>query len=602
MDAKGLLQRNTTGTEIYASKGDNELIIDLTDQIHYSLNKFKAENASHPVTRVSFFGAQLYAAWSGYSLPSAAEWELAVHRNASCVRGNYSEWTLDSEGYPTINRIISKVPNPVNNLTALKIVKGGNQPPKEHRTHRSNQTSDDVSFRLVRRTANLSVFSGSAECQSNEFVDINPVSLTVECSHCDKTCQSCFGPAANQCRSCPGAAYYFTKYKPGICQPYSQTNFTHPTFSGNCEECKAVSGFRTECTCSASHCLSTFLALQLSHRVFASLTPEQLEDAHYRMLSDGFHEDLQQDISWGLLFLYTKGLFPNNKKTRIASFSGLLNPTSCTDKTTCENSRQRFLRLIREEGEVQMEHAPENVHQFSSCEFPGYNSTNTFFLNYTDSLVQRSQRSGICYMHAAAVLQHYAIAKAKRDRNANATLNHDMIDLVEHIRTNFSTTQLENYLFGTGGGGRAAEFLSSILQPDSVVGYDIALNDVDNLKNYGPLLVYGFHVYDDFRNISQHHHYGRPQGSQSDGTHAMVLVGHRYQNGKSMFLLQNWWHQKQFVEVDIEYLRRCKANFAFVETRQEEIREQLVTSTGTYFEAEDMAEGPPPQDCDFDIC
>ena len=51
----------------------------------------------------------------------------------------------------------------------------------------------------------------------------------------------------------------------------------------------------------------------------------------------------------------------------------------------------------------------------------------------------------------------------------------------------------------------------------------------------------------------------------------MVMVGYRQAAGKTYFLLQNWWKQKQFVEMDEDYFIRCNSTVRFVETPQHEI-------------------------------
>ncbi len=96
-----------------------------------------------------------------------------------------------------------------------------------------------------------------------------------------------------------------------------------------------------------------------------------------------------------------------------------------------------------------------------------------------------------------------------------------------------------------------------------------------------------------FRNQTKHHHRGKPVGALI-GLHAMALVGYRKdEDGRRYFLLQNWWKQKQFVEVDEEYLRECEAQLHFVQTDQCEIPPNFAKSYGVYYELEalDKEEG-----------
>lgn len=95
----------------------------------------------------------------------------------------------------------------------------------------------------------------------------------------------------------------------------------------------------------------------------------------------------------------------------------------------------------------------------------------------------------------------------------------------------------------------------------------------------------GFEVHEDFVNASIHHHYGKPLG-KFIGLHAMALVGHRMdQNGTEYYLLQNWWKEKQCVEIDAEYLMRSGASINFIKTPQAKIPNFSV-HFGTVFELE----------------
>ena len=68
--------------------------------------------------------------------------------------------------------------------------------------------------------------------------------------------------------------------------------------------------------------------------------------------------------------------------------------------------------------------------------------------------------------------------------------------------------------------------------------------------------------------------------------HAMVLVGARKEGGKHYFLLQNWWKQKQFVEVDVDCLKSRGATVYFVETPQTKIPKSFPQTHGIFAENE----------------
>eukprot|EP00050_Salpingoeca_kvevrii_P004545 m.255373 g.255373 ORF g.255373 m.255373 type:complete len:141 (-) comp11011_c0_seq20:332-754(-) len=71
------------------------------------------------------------------------------------------------------------------------------------------------------------------------------------------------------------------------------------------------------------------------------------------------------------------------------------------------------------------------------------------------------------------------------------------------------------------------------------------------------------------------------------GMHAMVIVGFkRPENGKLLFLVQNWWAQKQFVVMDENYLQACGGSLAAIETPQRNVPDEMPTVTGRIVETE----------------
>mmetsp|Transcript_4080 Transcript_4080/g.6190 ORF Transcript_4080/g.6190 Transcript_4080/m.6190 type:complete len:84 (-) Transcript_4080:38-289(-) len=61
---------------------------------------------------------------------------------------------------------------------------------------------------------------------------------------------------------------------------------------------------------------------------------------------------------------------------------------------------------------------------------------------------------------------------------------------------------------------------------------------------------------------------------------------------KKYFLVQNWWREKQFVEISPKYLERTDAEINFVKTAQREIPKGLSLSSYHFAETEaiDLAE------------
>ena len=80
------------------------------------------------------------------------------------------------------------------------------------------------------------------------------------------------------------------------------------------------------------------------------------------------------------------------------------------------------------------------------------------------------------------------------------------------------------------------------------------------------------------------------------GLHAMTLVGHRENDGQHLFLLQNWWKEKQFIEVSAEYLAAARAGITFVGKEVTEIPKEFPTDDNVFcMETEDLAEELEPE-------
>lgn len=107
------------------------------------------------------------------------------------------------------------------------------------------------------------------------------------------------------------------------------------------------------------------------------------------------------------------------------------------------------------------------------------------------------------------------------------------------IAEHFTAKQLEQHVFEDSGGS-SVRFLKAILEPGSVVAATDPSLFRDHLSLYGPGLVSGFEVHDDFKDELVHKHFGVPAGN-SVGQHAMVLMDVRVDaGGEERFILQNW--------------------------------------------------------------
>jgi hypothetical protein len=186
------------------------------------------------------------------------------------------------------------------------------------------------------------------------------------------------------------------------------------------------------------------------------------------------------------------------------------------------------------------------------------------------ALVERFQKSGLCYMHACVVVQHYLVA-----------MNNDeevpMLNMAEYLKKYMPGDRLYQHIWNNRGGD-SLDFLETILKerPDSeniltLSNKVLADTEMDKLvKSYGPGLVSGFCVAKDFVGTDWQH-LGKYKVEKFEGRHAMVLVGYRIVDGKKRYLLQNWWKKKAYVEVDVDYLLSSKATIHFIKEKQLEM-------------------------------
>jgi len=208
--------------------------------------------------------------------------------------------------------------------------------------------------------------------------------------------------------------------------------------------------------------------------------------------------------------------------------------------------------------------------------------------NKQNVLAQRYQLSGLCYIHAPVMVQHYLVAM-----NVATTTIPGMIDISKFIRHSFSAKQLEKHIFNDAGDS-SLHMLQSILEPKSIVISSDMVMFEQRLKQFGPGLVAGFKVYDDFYNGAGKHSYAGQPKNEPSGFHAMLLIGVRKdeQQGKTKYLLQNWWKGKQFVEMDDIYLEACTSNVYFVKTPQAKIPTEFPVNFAVYAENENMLDKP----------
>lgn len=308
-------------------------------------------------------------------------------------------------------------------------------------------------------------------------------------------------------------------------------------------------------------------------------------------------EKEQSDLAnRGIDFFVSKDLFQGDEDLQNyyqTQLQSLINVEECERKGVIWVKKyvaigRRILTLIRVTGDIHEDAIRDDVHQFDPIVFPGYDDLNVTFLKHTHTRVQRHQLSGLCYIHAPAVLQFYL-------SSINLGSRAEMLDIVHFVQTNLSCTDLRKRIVDDEGGS-SVSILKSITRSDNILA--VALADAPAyFDKYGPALVSVFRVHRDFVSKQKFHYSGSPTG-EYEGNHAMVLVGYRTDaNNKTVFLLQNWWKEKQFVEVATDYMMACQPIIYFVTAPLQSIDPKFRTNAGQYFESEciDMAESFNPE-------
>ena len=275
-----------------------------------------------------------------------------------------------------------------------------------------------------------------------------------------------------------------------------------------------------------------------------------------------------------LLFLYAKGILAaKSSVVRRTEFKDLLEANSDKLKKALER-----LTTIVEKGEM----SPTREKLVADTMFedfvalhPEWKEDDSYvvFRDHEDlkgkshALVERFQKSGLCYMHACVVVQHYLVAM-----NNPETV--PMLNMAEYLKKYMPVDSLYEHIWNNKGGD-SLDFLKNILKekPEAKNIVALSYSSLENsdigglLKSYGPGLVSGFSVATDFIDPNWQH-LGEYKVERFEGRHAMVLVGYRIVDGQKRYLLQNWWKSKPYVEVDADYLLSSEAIIHFIKEKQ----------------------------------
>ena len=189
-------------------------------------------------------------------------------------------------------------------------------------------------------------------------------------------------------------------------------------------------------------------------------------------------------------------------------------------------------------------------------------------------MVIRKQNSGLCYLHAPVVYEHYLIAIATDCSNCG------IINIGKYEDYLLTGDDLTNFLLQDKG-GNSLETLDKICNLTEDDRDSIRIPDKNKHANYyaqvceeilqnvslKPALVSTFKVYDDFLETKKVSFSGKPKTSNTKHPqmHSMVLIGARKSiTGEYFFLLQNWWEGRYFIEVSGEYMYYCDPKITFV--------------------------------------
>lgn len=202
-------------------------------------------------------------------------------------------------------------------------------------------------------------------------------------------------------------------------------------------------------------------------------------------------------------------------------------------------------------------------------------------------MVIRKQNSGLCYLHAPIVLEHYLIAIATGCQ-CSSTYN------IGKYYENYLLTEnkMVDFLLKEVGGSseKTLRELCNLKDTDTETinipskkrfskSHDEICKYVLDTVAEKPALISSFKVYKDFLSPDAETFSDTTYCESQLGLHSMVLIGARKSSdGKYFFLLQNWWEGKFFIEVSGEYISHCNAEIIFVNipiTRKAELADFL---------------------------
>jgi len=252
----------------------------------------------------------------------------------------------------------------------------------------------------------------------------------------------------------------------------------------------------------------------------------------------------------------------------------------CDEKLHQSPFGQKFKNVHRNigrilEGDKTYNKIPANVQSFDDflLSEPGWNKTPPdcwiFHRDYDcfvqrgrrGTIVQRSQMSMNCFVQAPG-----SIRKDLESMYSAEPIG--MVDMAKFISEHMLKDSLEKLIMDRGGSSR--DLLEDLTQPGTIISSARPKDIPELLPEFGVCLVAGFRVSDEFQksDIFSHKHLLENEQPDRNKTHSMKVIGYRKEGRMTLFLLQNWWKGKQFVEVSEKYLEECGSTIYYVKTPQ----------------------------------
>ncbi len=208
-----------------------------------------------------------------------------------------------------------------------------------------------------------------------------------------------------------------------------------------------------------------------------------------------------------------------------------------------------------------------------------------------DAYVERTQLSSLCFMHSSICLQKYLVTMYSPPQAKVG-----MVNIADFLRRHADSDALKQHIMSNTGGHSIA-FLKNLLQlkdHGALEKPDIKSLAIPNLlKEYGPGLISSMEIWSCFYDQTKDVHLTSPSGLMI-GHHSMVLVGFRLEGTEIRYLLQNWWENKAFIEVNAFYLRATGAILTFCTAPQTSIPSTFATNYSRHVECSPLLEA-----CEF---